>query len=209
MRRLILLAGLAAVAAVAAVPSPASALTKAQCTSYINNYQNKNIVGTNELYATRCLISRQRTNNGLPGLTANTQLGRSASAHALASVQNKFWSLTNGLVSHLDPGTPVPGDQNALQNLANQQSDARIRGAGYCAGGRAFTDGEITYAGAGTAATPKAAVTFWMNDPPHRLAVLNPAFQNYGFGIRRGSPFPGGNNATSITYVVDLGGCTP
>jgi uncharacterized protein YkwD len=209
VRRLILLAGLAAVAAGAAVPSPASALTKAQCTSYINKYQNKNLVGTNELYAIRCLISRQRTNNGLPGLTANTQLGKSASAHALASVAAKSWSLTNGLVSHLDPGTPVPGDPNQLQALANQQSDARIRGAGYCAGGRSFTDGEITYGGAGTGATPKAAITFWMNDPPHRAAVLNPAFQNYGFGIRRGTAFPGQDNATSITYVVDLGGCTP
>jgi uncharacterized protein YkwD len=207
VRRLILSAGLAMVVAFAVPASPASALTKAQCTSYVNNYQAKSPVsGSGEMLATRCLLSRARLANGVPGLTANATLRRTAEAHAKASVANKFWSLTNGLVSHLDPGTPVPGDPNALQSLVNQQVDARIRGAGYCAGGRAFGDAEITFGATGSGGTPKAAMNFWLTDPPHRQTVLNPQLKEYGVAALAGSPFPSGTKGA--TYVVDFGFCT-
>jgi hypothetical protein len=209
VRRIALLTGLAAVAALGAIAAPASALTRAQCNTYITRYQNSSRAGTIGINTTRCLISRQRTNNGMSGYVTNGILSGSATAHNQASVAAKSWSTTNGLVSHLDPGTAVPGDPNQLQNLANQQIDARIRGAGYCAGGRAFSDGEITYGGSGTGATPKAAITFWMNDPPHRAAVLSPTFKNYGVSVLKGSAFPGQDDASSSTYVVDLGSCTP
>ena len=209
MPRRFLLPALAAVAALLVSAAPASALSKAQCTSYINKYQSKAPVsGSGEAIATRCLLSRTRLANGVGGLTVNSTLSGTAAAHARASVANQFWSLTNGLVSHLDPGTPVPGDPNALQNLVNQQVDARIRGAGYCAGGSAYSDGEITYGGSGTLQTPKAAVAWWMNDPPHRDAILSPQFTQYGVSVVRGSAFPGGGT-DAATYVVDLGSCTP
>ena len=207
MPRRFLLPALAAVAALLVSAAPASALSKAQCTSYINKYQSKAPVsGSGEAIATRCLLSRTRLANGVGGLTVNSTLSGTAAAHARASVANQFWSLTNGLVSHLDPGTPVPGDPNALQNLVNQQVDQRIRGAGYCAGGRAFGDAEITFGATGSGGTPKAAMNFWLNDPPHRQTVLNPQLKEYGVAAIAGSPFPGGGKGA--TYVVDFGFCT-
>ena len=103
--------------------------------------------------ATQCLINLNRLDNGVGSLRISPQLYSSASGHANASVAAHSWSLSNGLVSHLDPGTAVPGDPNQLQQLANQQINARILGAGYCAGGSSYSDGEITYAGSPGGAT--------------------------------------------------------
>lgn len=209
MRRFFLVAAVAAIPLSAALADSASALTRTQCNNYITRYGSRGYVGTPSIYATRCLISRQRTNNGMSGLITNATLSGSASAHAKASVAAQSWSLSNGLVSHLDPGTPVPGDPNQLQQLANQQIDARIRGAGYCAGGSSYSDGEITYGGSGTGRTPKAAVAWWMGDPPHRDAILNPQFKDYGVSMVPGSAFPGQPATNAATYVVDMGSCTP
>ena len=202
------------VAAVAAIPfslvvadSASAALSRAQCNRYIAIYGSTKIA-SHAITATRCLISRQRTSRGMRGYSDNATLRSSSGAHAAASVAAQSWSLTNGLVSHLNPGTPVPGDPNQLQQLANTQIDQRIRGAGYCAGGSAYSDGEITYGGSGTGQTPKAAVAWWMNDPPHRDAILSPQFTQYGVSVVRGSAFPGGGT-DAATFVVDLGSCTP
>jgi uncharacterized protein YkwD len=208
VRRVLILTSLAAVAAVAAIAQPASAQTAASCRHYINAYGNKPPSGLFSQFATRCLINQQRTSNRLPQLKNSGQLGKSALHHAAASGAAKSWDPNNGLVSHLDPGTPVPGDPNQLQQLVNQQIDARIRGIGFCSAGSSYTDGEITYGGTGTGATPRAAVNWWMSDPPHRAAVLSPQFRQFGVAAFHRSAFPGQPDATSGTYVVDLGSCT-
>ena len=208
MRRVVVLTSLAAVAAVAAIAQPASAQTAASCRHYIASFGNRPPNGTFSKLTTQCLINQQRTNNGLPKLKISGQLAKSALKHAVASGAAKSWDPNNGLVSHLDPGTPVPGDPNQLQQLVNQQIDARIRGIGFCSAGSSYTDGEITYGGTGTGATPRAAVNWWMSDPPHRAAVLSPQFRQFGVAPLRRSAFPGQPDATSGTYVVDLGSCT-
>ena len=38
-------------------------------------------------------------------------------------------------------------------------------------------------------ATPKAAVDWWMWDPPHRATMLNPDYTHTGFGVAEGVAF--------------------
>ena len=166
-----------------------------------------------------CLVNRARVANGVPPLTRgpghveagryiNPPLRQSATAHAKASIAAKSWSLTRGLVSHLNPGTAVPGDDASLQQLANQQIDQRIRGAGYCAGGHSYRDAENTYAGWGTGATARSAVNFWLNDPQHRAVLLDPNLREHGVGVVAGSPFPGVADTGAAAFVEDLGACS-
>lgn len=157
--------------------------------------------------ALNCLVNKERKKAGVHSLSVNMQLGKAAQRHAKASIAAPFWDTTNGLVSHLDPGTQVPSDANALQTLVNQQSQARILAAGYCAGGSSYSVGEITYGGGGTGSTPKAAVAWWMNDPPHKEALLNPQWRNMGPVGFNGSAFPGATGVNG-TYVIDFGVCS-
>ena len=67
MRRLIL-SGLAMVVAFDVPASPASALTKAQCTSYVNNYQAKSPVsGSGEMLATAAFSAAPVSPTACPG----------------------------------------------------------------------------------------------------------------------------------------------
>ena len=188
----------------AAVPVPRN---YNQCYDYLRTYFSDIQGGSlRSVQAEWCeiLIARRAAGVGMP--VRNGILGGTSLAHARASVTAHSWDRSNGLVSHLNPGTPVPSDQQMLPNLVNQQVDARIRGAGYCAGGRAFGDAEITFGATGSGGTPKAAMNFWLTDPPHRQTVLNPQLKEYGVAALAGSPFPGGTKGA--TYVVDFGFCT-
>ncbi len=52
------------------------------------------------------------------------------------------------------------------------------------------------------------AVNWWLQDPPHRAALLSTAYHSVGVGVRPGSAFPqdtGG--AQAITVVADFGAC--
>jgi hypothetical protein len=154
------------------------------------------------------LLLLDRVKNGAAGMAGSAALNSSSGAHARASVAAPFWNPQNGLVSHLDPGTPVPADPKQLQTLVNQQIDARIRGAGYCAGGSSYADAEITYSGSGvTGASPYSALKFWLTDPPHRMVLLDPQWKEVGFSVLSGSAFPG-VTGFATTYVVDFGRCS-
>jgi len=200
------------VAAVAAIPfssaladSASAALTRTQCNRYIAIYGSTKIA-SRAVIATRCLISRQRTSRGMRGYSDNATLRGSSGAHAAASVAAQSWSLTNGLVSHLNPGTPVPGDPNQLQQLANTQIDQRIRGAGYCANGSSYADAEITFASPDSRKTAEPAATrFWRTDPPHAAVLYDPKWTDIGVSVATPSAFPG--QTTEYTFVVDLGMC--
>jgi uncharacterized protein YkwD len=212
---MIRLTGLVALATVVATltltAGTAGALSTAACTKYIASYGDRPVgsfPGPLSAIATMCLLNRQRTIHRRKALIANTTLHGTAEDHVEASIRNKFWDVNRGLVSHLEPGTPVPSDAQQLQDAANAAIDGRIRGAGYCAGGRQYSDGEITYGGVGSGATPRAAVTWWMNDMDHRVALLKSSWKEFGAHAQRGSAFPGGDDATSATFVVDFGSCT-
>jgi hypothetical protein len=155
-----------------------------------------------------CLVYKARKAAGVHYAALNTQLDTSSLGHAQGSVNAPFWDVNNGTVSHLDPGTAVPPDQNQLQSLANTQITARILGAGYCAGGSSYSVGEITYGGSGSGSTPKAAMRWWMSDPPHKAALLDPKWTNLGAAGIGGSAFNPPTPAPSGTYVIDFGTCT-
>lgn len=214
MRRLILLAGLTVMCGSAVLATTAAAdsvpRNAAQCSTALSAFFAKTKGKTQPpsvASAEWCeiLIARKNAKLGMP--VRNTVLTSSSGAHAAASAKAHSWDLNNGLVSHLDPGTPVPGDQTSLQNLVNQQVDARIRGAGYCAGGRSYSDAEITFA---TSASKKDAVLgakrFWKTDPPHRAVLLDPKWTDIGVSVVTPSAFPG--TTSGYTFVVDLGTCT-
>ena len=82
---------------------------------------------------------------------------------------------------------------------------------GYCTGGHAFSDAENTYAGSGNpAGTPRAAVNFWFNDPPHEQTLSSTSYTEHRIAIVVGWPFnSGGNPADAATFVDDFGACTP
>ncbi len=99
------------------------------------------------------LINQARAENGLPALTPNAQLTAAAQSHAVDMA-------CNSLLSH----TGSDGSSVA----------ERIAAQGYSA---AYLVENI-YAGGG----PQDAMSWWMNDPPHREAILNPQVTEIGIG---------------------------
>lgn len=90
------------------------------------------------------LISDERKKNGLPPLSINSLLTSAAQSHAADMA-------CNSLLSHT-------GSDGSYVNT-------RIRDAGYSA---SYSE-EIIYAGGG----PQDAFDWWMNDKPHRDAILS------------------------------------
>jgi hypothetical protein len=206
VRRFFLLAAVAAIPCSAALADSAFALSHAQCSRYIRIYGNTTVPALART-ATRCLLSRARTNARLHGLKVDAALSLTAGRHAQESVAAPYWDPARGQVSHLDPGWPVPSDPAELQTLALDFIDNRIRSDGYCLGSKSYADTELTYSASGTGQTPNAAAHFWLTDPAQRQAVMDPRWNDYGVGVVRGSAYPGGSS-NSATFVVELGTCT-
>ncbi|MFC7649430.1 hypothetical protein ACFQX6_60360 [Streptosporangium lutulentum] len=62
--------------------------------------------------------------------------------------------------------------------------------------------------GAGSGAnTPRRAVTEWMGSNTHRPIILNPAFRDFGVGVRPGSANPTHTARPNATYVATFGFC--
>jgi uncharacterized protein YkwD len=153
-------------------------------------------------------INDQRRAQHVRSLGFNMQLGRAAAKHAKESIAHPFWDKNRGHVSHLNPTTPIPPDQATLDQLANRDSLGRIQAAGYGAGCRSFSAGEITYGGSGTGATSNAAVAWWMSDQEHRVALLDPKWKEMGPVGYRGSAFNPPDAGSTGTFVVDFGVCS-
>ena len=92
------------------------------------------------------LINDERTSNGLTALNANNQLAAAAKAHATDMLCNNFLSHTGS-----DNSTP----------------QTRIEAQGF----PASLVVEDIYAS--QAATPQAALEWWLSDPDHRADILN------------------------------------
>jgi uncharacterized protein YkwD len=61
--------------------------------------------------------------------------------------------------------------------------------------------GEIIYWGGGSYGTPSQAVTWWMNDPPHKDVILGTHYTDFGVGYVSCSTFSYGG-----FFTVDFGG---
>jgi uncharacterized protein YkwD len=168
--------------------------------------------------AMNCLINRARAAAGIAPLqledahSANgggiyrTPLWIAATQHAQNSVAGKWWDNDPShplgwQESHKEPGNPAPFDQQITQ---------RIVAAGFCPGGN-YNVAENTFSSTGMEQkyppTPRGAVNWWLDDPPHRAVLLSPSFTVHRIGIVSGSTFPGTEYPPSGTFVQELGTC--
>ncbi len=110
---------------------------------------------TNGAYVNQiaALINSARADAGLPALTINAQLSAAAQGHAVDMA-------CHSMISH------TGSDGSTVH--------ARIVAAGYSP---SYSE-EIIYAGGG----PEAAFQWWMNDAPHRAAILNSKVTEMGIG---------------------------
>lgn len=154
-----------------------------------------------------CLIDKERHKAGRSYLAINFPLGRAAAKHAKESIASPFWDKSRGHVSHLDPGTPIPPDEPTLQAVGSQQAVARVAAQGFCPGGSSWQSGEITYGGVGSGSTPRAAVKWWMGDPEHHDALLDPKWRLIGPVGYKGSAFNPPDTGLTGTFVVEFGVC--
>jgi uncharacterized protein YkwD len=125
---------------------------------------------------TAALLNQQRNQNGLASLAMNSALTSSARGHSIDMV-------THNLAQH-----------NGSDGSTPQQ---RMKAAGY--GGSWW--GEIIYWGGGSYGTPSQAVTWWMNDPPHKDVILGTHYTDFGVGYVSCSTFSYGG-----FFTVDFGG---
>ncbi|MDP9841012.1 CAP domain-containing protein [Streptosporangium lutulentum] len=143
--------------------------------------------------ATACLINAERAKAGLPALSLSDPLARAAARHTVASVAQKWW--TGGADKHINPAT-------------RSTPTIRINAEGYCPSYTSRRYAEIAFAGAGSGAnTPRRAVTEWMGSNTHRPIILNPAFRDFGVGVRPGSANPTHTARPNATYVATFGFC--
>jgi uncharacterized protein YkwD len=132
--------------------------------------------------AVECLINKERVARSKDRLQHSDQLAESAQRHTV-TMQNK------SCFKHQCPGEP------ALKQ--------RVRATGYLNGATKFALGENIGWGKGAGSTPRSMVEAWMDSPPHRGAILNKQFEDFGVGVRFGTPFnPAANGAT---FTVNFG----
>jgi uncharacterized protein YkwD len=205
VRRLIIaaLAALGTAGAAGTIASTAGAASS--CASLEKAYANRNIAKITIAHRERtawCAINDARRANGAPALKDIASLRTSALRHATRSVTLRWWSLTDGLASHVDPSQAGMTPSAAIAQ--------RIATARYCTTGTPNTN-ENTFSAWGNGqfpATIQGAVNWWLQDPPHRATLLSTAYRSVGVGTRPASAFPqdtGG--AQAITVVADFGTC--
>jgi uncharacterized protein YkwD len=126
-----------------------------------------------------CLINERRDSAGVRPVVENGRLRHAAVHHADAMVSAGFFS-------HDSPNGTSFVD--------------RIESSGYMRGARRWLVGENLVWGSGTRSTPESLVQSWMDSPPHRANLLRGRFREVGVGVRRGSPYNGGEqNAATIS----------
>jgi uncharacterized protein YkwD len=115
----------------------------------------------------------QRSNNGEPALSMNSQLAKAAQAKANDMVAKNYWS-------HVTPDGVQP-----WQFVANA-------GYSYTALGENLAYGFDTSA---------ATVSGWMNSPAHRANILKADYQEVGFGIANSPNFNGSGEETVVVAM--------
>jgi uncharacterized protein YkwD len=128
------------------------------------------------------LVNESRAEHGLRPLKVSTPLCRAARAHSAEM-------LSRGFFSHL--------------SYNGESQSARVARFGYALKGRtSWSTGEVIGYGTGTAGTPQAIVTAWLQSKPHRDVLLNPSVRDVGVG-RASGVFCGSSGAA--VYTLDLG----
>ncbi len=176
----LVVAALLALLAAGSVPEPAAAGTA--CTKF-GEVRAEKLRTRQARAAIRCFLNREREQRGLGKLDKHKRLQRAAQKHTEVMVRK-------GCFAHECPGEP---------SLVS-----RLRNVDYLIGALIrWTCGENIAYGGENLGTPKAMVKAWMNSPPHRANILNPAFKDVGVGFMPGTP--GARKADGGTYTTDFG----
>jgi uncharacterized protein YkwD len=133
--------------------------------------------------ATLCLINQQRADHGLRPLRRNARLAAAAAGLSDEMVRSDYFN-------HVSPS-----GQDPLQ---------RVLASGYASTADLRELGENIAAASGSLATPAAAVRSWMNSPPHRAQILDPAFRDTGIGVIAALPAALGIGRSGATYAEDF-----
>jgi uncharacterized protein YkwD len=130
-----------------------------------------------------CLLNGERRDRGLGALKLNAKLGKAAGVQAQDMVKRLYFS---------------------HQNPEGRNSTARIKAAGYMAGGGRWTVGENLAWGVGELASARGLVNAWMNSPPHRANILRSSYREIGIAIAMGTP-KDGKGAPGATVATTFG----
>ncbi|MDX6667593.1 MAG: hypothetical protein QOK04_973, partial [Solirubrobacteraceae bacterium] len=130
-----------------------------------------------------CLLNNERAKAGLIALRLDPQLTSASISHSLDMVARQFFA-------HDAPGGSSPV--------------SRMRAAGYIPASGAWQVGENIAWGSGSYGSLGSIMQAWMNSPPHRENILDPAFRDVGVGIAPGGP-QGGPRLAAATYTTDFG----
>jgi uncharacterized protein YkwD len=130
-----------------------------------------------------CLLNNERAKAGLIALRLDPQLTAASLAHSQDMVANTFFA-------HESPSGSSPV--------------SRMRAAGYIPSSGAWQVGENIAWGSGSYGSLGSIMQAWMNSPPHRENILDPAFRDVGVGIAPGVPQTGARLA-GATYTTDFG----
>jgi uncharacterized protein YkwD len=133
--------------------------------------------------ATLCLINQQRAYHGLRPLREDAALAEAAQGLSTAMVARDYFN-------HVSPT-----GQDPLQ---------RVIASGYAANAAIRELGENIAAARGSLATPAATVRSWMDSPPHRAQILDPAFRDTGIGVVATLPTALGLGRSGATYAEDF-----
>lgn len=131
--------------------------------------------------ATLCLINKERSSRGIGKLKMSGDARKAALAHSSVMVRQRCFS-------HV-----CPGEGDLLKRLSQ---------ADYLPCDCSWGVAENIAYGSGNESSPRAMVDAWMGSAPHRVNILNRAYEHIGVGVRHGSP-TGGSQAA--TYTTDFG----
>jgi uncharacterized protein YkwD len=198
-------AGVTAAAAPAAHAANLSVLVS--CPFMEQAYASRNVATLSQFQKQRtgwCVVNDARRHFGAPALLNQPELQVSSLGHAQRAVTLRWWSLSDGLVSHVDPSQSGMSPSAAIAQ--------RIATAGFCRNGTPDTN-ENTFSswgdGGGFPPTILGAVRWWLHDPPHRATLLSTEYKRVGFAAMPGSAFSQDTgSAPAGTFVADFGSCS-
>lgn len=130
---------------------------------------------------TLCLVNKERRSRGIGKLKMSGDARKAALAHSSVMVRKRCFSHA------------CPGEGDLLKRLSR---------ADYLPCNCSWGVAENIAYGFGKQSSPRMIVGAWMGSPPHRMNLLNRAYEHIGVGVRRGSPSGGGQAAT---YTTDFG----
>jgi Cysteine-rich secretory protein family len=145
-------------------------------------WSNQSVLGVNSDFSSTTLLAKTNANRESehdPDLTIDPQLSAAAQAKANDMIRGNYWA-------HNSPDGKTPW--------------SFIAAAGY----QYQSAGENLAYGFANASD---AVIGWMNSPEHRANIMNPAYQNVGFGVASSSNYQGKGPQTVV--VAEYGQPVP